>query len=148
MTGILENFLPTVPLFVKLYGMALLFTAFMSLIVWKSKDHEIAELAFFMVAFLSLIPVLGIHSYFKEYKVLFYLISIFCSILWILTSLICLIKGLLALALIGFPFLLMRLLFNEPLDSYFLVLSCLGGLLSISIIAACIFPGNLFDIKL
>ena len=141
MNNILENFLPSASIFVKLYVMALLFTAFMSLIVLSSTEFRIAAGMFLVVAFLSLIPLLGVHSYCKGYKGLFYFISIFCLILWILSSLICLFNGLshlsflLAIVLIGAPFLLVRLLFNEPLDSYFLVLSCFGGLFAINIIA-------------
>ena len=142
MNSILENFLPSASLFVKLYVGALLLTAVMSLFVWISTEFRIAGGMFLVVAVLSLIPVLGILSYFKEYKVLFYMISIFCSIIWVVSCLISLFAGLsgpgsffLALVLIGVPFLLTRFLFDEPLNPYFFVVSCLGGLLSINVIA-------------
>ncbi|MBR4839863.1 MAG: hypothetical protein IK005_05235 [Paludibacteraceae bacterium] len=144
--NILETFLSTVPLFVKLYVVALVLAAFSSLWVSKKRpwdwDWVLVAVVFGAIAFLSLIPVLGVYSYYKEYKVLFYLISVLCLILWT-PSLLCLLRGLskfptvlLGVAWIAVPFLLAHFLFDESVGNYFGLALCLSGCLSINIIAA------------
>ena len=150
MNNILENFLPSASLFVKLYVVALVLAAFFSLWVCKEKylDWEFVPIVFGVIAFLSLIPVLGVYSYYKEYKVLFYLISVICLILWT-PSLLCLLGGLskfptvlLGVAWIAVPFLLAHSLFDESVGNYFGLALCLSGCLSINIIAAWLWTAN------
>lgn len=150
--NILENFLPTVPLFVKLYVVALVLAAFSSLWVSKKRpwdwDWVLVAVVFGAIALLSLMPVLGIYSYYKGYKVLFCLISVLCLILWT-PSLICLLggrskipMGLLGVAWIAVPFLLAHFLFDESIGNYFGLALCLSGCLSINIIAAWLWTAN------
>lgn len=150
MNNILENFLPSASLFVKLYVGALVLAAFFSLWVCKEKywDWKFVPIVFGVIAFLSLIPVLGVYSYYKEYKVLFYLISVLCLILWT-PSLLCLLGGLskfptvlLGVAWIVVPFLLAHSLFDESIGNYFGLALCLSGCLSINIIAAWLWTAN------
>lgn len=135
MKEILRDFLCALPLFVKLYLLTLVLAAFSALFVWMDRDWEVAGGMFLVVALLSLIPVLGVHSYYKGSKGLFYTLSLFCLLLWIPFSLFGLSDLWLVLLWIVAPFLLVRLFFDKSLGHYFLLVSCVGAFLSINIVA-------------